>query len=160
MVTSNSNTGDSRLFDFTSKSIVAKNPTGTLPIATSMDPRWTRYYVSNYLGQSISVMCGPEGVPLTCDGVQLGQKIVDINLRQNYNPVNGAVGGNGAIGGLPIDVRHLPSQDQTHPSMRSQVDVCRQHREPIDSLKLGFPQPARARCGSYYPLYLSSSCTT
>src|SRR6185436_5527745 len=50
MVTPNSNTGDSTLFDFTSNSILAKNTTGPLPIAAAMDPRSIRYYVSNYLG--------------------------------------------------------------------------------------------------------------
>ncbi len=111
MVTPNSNTGDSTLYVFDlagSGSILDKNITGMLPIAASMDPRSTRYYVSNYLGHSISVMCGPSGVPLTCGGAQPGEKIVDINLLQNYNLLNGNVGGNGAIGGLPIQTPVSP----------------------------------------------------
>ncbi|HSL05190.1 MAG TPA: hypothetical protein VK901_16810, partial [Nitrospiraceae bacterium] len=39
--------------------IVDKQPTGTLPIASSMMPDSSKYYVSNYLGDTISVMCGP-----------------------------------------------------------------------------------------------------
>ena len=102
MVTPNSNSWDSTLFDFTNYSILAKNQTGPLPIAAAMDPLATRYYVSNYLGHSTSVMCGPKGQPLTCGGKQPGEKIVDISLLQNYDLNSGTVGGNGAIGGLPI----------------------------------------------------------
>jgi DNA-binding beta-propeller fold protein YncE len=59
MVTPNSNTGDSTLYDFNESAIVDKQPTGTLPIATGMMPDSSKYYVSNYLGDTISVMCGP-----------------------------------------------------------------------------------------------------
>jgi len=108
MVTPNSNTGDSTLFDFTSNSILAKNTTGPLPIAAAMDPRSIRYYVSNYLGHSISVMCGPAGAPLTCDGKQPGQKITDIPLllNGNYDPAGGGI--TGPIGGLPIQTPVSP----------------------------------------------------
>jgi hypothetical protein len=108
MVTPNSNSGDSTLYDFNLDGILAKNTTGLLPIAAAMDPRSIRYYVSNYLGHSISVMCGPKGQPLTCNGRNPGQKITDVNLLQNYNPVTGFVGGNGAIGGLPIQTPVSP----------------------------------------------------
>jgi|CXWL01.1.fsa_nt_gi hypothetical protein len=108
MVTPNSNSGDSTLYDFSIDGILAKNTTGPLPIAAAMDPRSIRYYVSNYLGHSISVMCGPNGQPLTCNGRNPGQKIADVNLLQNYNPVTGIVGGNGAIGGLPIQTPVSP----------------------------------------------------
>ncbi len=108
MVTPNSNSGDSTLYDFSIDGILAKNTTGPLPIAAAMDPRSIRYYVSNYLGHSISIMCGPKGQPLTCNGRNPGQKITDVNLLQNYNPVTGVVGGNGAIGGLPIQTPVSP----------------------------------------------------
>ena len=108
MVTPNSNTGDSTLFDFDLDKILTKNKTGPLPIAAAMDPLAIRYYVTNYLGHSISVMCGPKGVPLTCDGKQPGQKITDISLLQNYDLNKGTVGGNGAIGGLPIQTPVSP----------------------------------------------------
>lgn len=108
MVTPNSNTNDSTLFDFTSNSILAKNTTGPLPIAAAMDPKSLRYYVSNYLGHSISVMCGPAGAPLTCDGKTPGQKITDVPLllNGNYDPVGGGI--TGPIGGLPIQTPVSP----------------------------------------------------
>jgi hypothetical protein len=108
MVTPNSNSGDSTLFDFTSNSILAKNTTGPLPIAAAMDPRSIKYYVSNYLGHSISVMCGPAGAPLTCNGKQPGQKITDIKLllNGNYDTAGGAI--TGPVGGLPIQTPVSP----------------------------------------------------
>jgi DNA-binding beta-propeller fold protein YncE len=109
MVTPNSNTNDSTMFDFNTYTIKSQNPTGPLPIASSINPDGTKYYVSNYLGHSISVMCGPNGTPATCNGKNPGEKIKDIALLlQNYNPLTGAVGGNGAIGGLPIQTPVSP----------------------------------------------------
>ncbi|MDH5641459.1 MAG: hypothetical protein OEY28_09215, partial [Nitrospira sp.] len=63
MVTPNSNTGDATLYDFNSNVITEKQPTGTLPIASGMMPDSSKYYVSNYLGDTISVMCGPYPKP-------------------------------------------------------------------------------------------------
>jgi plastocyanin len=97
MVTPNSNTNDSTFWDFVTDKIKAKPATGTLPIASGINPDSTKYYVSNYLGHSISVI-----------DMATGNKINDINLLQNYNPVTGAVGGNGAIGGLPIQTPVSP----------------------------------------------------
>lgn len=97
MVTPNSNTNDSTFWDFITDKIKSKPATGTLPIASGINPDSTKYYVSNYLGHSISVI-----------DMASGNKINDINLLQNYNPVTGAVGGNGAIGGLPIQTPVSP----------------------------------------------------
>ncbi len=97
MVTPNSNTNDSTFWDFITDKIKAKSATGTLPIASGINQDSTKYYVSNYLGHSISVM-----------DMATGNKIKDINLLQNYNPVTGDVGGNGAIGGLPIQTPVSP----------------------------------------------------
>ncbi|HEX5647000.1 MAG TPA: hypothetical protein VFX56_08515, partial [Nitrospira sp.] len=108
MVTPNSNTNDSTLFDFNTYTIKSQNATGPLPIASSMAPDGTKYYVSNYLGHNISVMCGPNGTPATCDGKNPGEKIKDINLLQNYNPLTGELTGNKAIGGLPIQTPVSP----------------------------------------------------
>jgi hypothetical protein len=47
MVTPNSNTSDSTLFDFNSYAIIDKQPTGALPIATGMMPDSSKSYVSN-----------------------------------------------------------------------------------------------------------------
>ena len=111
MATPNSNSADSTFFDFITDLIVKKEPTGALPIAAAMDPRSTKTYVSNYLSHTTSVLCG--GVAATppiaaCVTGGPGTKIKDINLLQNYNPVTGAVGGNGAIGGLPIQTPVSP----------------------------------------------------
>jgi DNA-binding beta-propeller fold protein YncE/plastocyanin len=97
MVTPNSNTNDSTFWDFITDKIKSKPATGTLPIAAGINPDSTKYYVSNYLGHSISVI-----------DMATGNKIKDINLLQNYNPITGAVGGNGAIGGLPIQTPVSP----------------------------------------------------
>jgi DNA-binding beta-propeller fold protein YncE/plastocyanin len=97
MVTPNSNTNDSTFWDFITDKIKAKPATGTLPIAAGINPNSTKYYVSNYLGHSISVI-----------DMATGNNINTINLLQNYNPITGAVGGNGAIGGLPIQTPVSP----------------------------------------------------
>ena len=104
MVTPNSNTGDSTLFDFNSYAIIDKQLTGTLPIATGMMPDSSKSYVSNYLGHTISVMCGP--YPKT--NCNPGQKIKDINLllNGNYDPVGGAI--TGPIGGFSVQTPVSP----------------------------------------------------
>jgi hypothetical protein len=116
MATPNANTGDSTLYAFhptnpNAGTITSKEATGALPIASSMNPRGTKYYVSNYLGHSISVMCGPNAaVPpiATCQANGPGTKITDINLLQNYNPITGVLTGNGAVGALPIQTPVSP----------------------------------------------------
>ena len=119
MVTPNSNTNDSTLFDFNNYSIKGKNETGTLPIASSIMPDSSKYYVSNYLGHSISVMNGPQ-VLNNYTGVgglkgagpyQPGEKIKDIPLLNpgpggNYNILTGPTGA--PIGGLPIQTPVSP----------------------------------------------------
>jgi plastocyanin len=97
MVTPNSNTNDSTFWDFITNKIKSKPATGTLPIASGINPDSTKYYVSNYLGHSISVI-----------DMATGNKINDISLLQNYDPISGTVGGNGAIGGLPIQTPVSP----------------------------------------------------
>ncbi|OQW35219.1 MAG: hypothetical protein A4E19_16740 [Nitrospira sp. SG-bin1] len=95
MVTPNSNTNDSTFWDFITDKIKSKPATGTLPIASGINPDSTKYYVSNYLGHSISVI-----------DMATGNKINDINLLQNYNPLTGPTGG--PIGGLPIQTPVSP----------------------------------------------------
>jgi plastocyanin len=97
MVTPNSNTNDSTFWDFITDKIKAKPATGTLPIASGINPNSTKYYVSNYLGHSISVI-----------DMATGTNINNISLLQNYDLVSGSVGGNGAIGGLPIQTPVSP----------------------------------------------------
>ena len=60
-----------------------------------MNPNSTKYYVSNYLGNSTSVI-----------DMATGTKIKDINLLQNYNAITGPTGG--PIGALPIQTPVSP----------------------------------------------------
>jgi DNA-binding beta-propeller fold protein YncE/plastocyanin len=97
MATPNSNTNDSTLLDVPAGTITAKLATGTLPIATGMMPDASKYYVSNYLDSTISVvdMAAPQRVTKT------------INLLANYDPIGGAV--TGPIGALPIQTPVSPT---------------------------------------------------
>lgn len=116
MVTPNSNTNDATLFDFNTYTIKNQQPTGALPIASGMMPDESKYYVSNYLGHSTSVMCGPPApgtVTRTCkkpDGTEVtsGQKIKDIPLllNGNYDPFGGGI--TGPVGGFPIQTPVSP----------------------------------------------------
>ena len=113
MATPNSNSGDSTLYSFITNLIVKKEPTGPLPIAAAMNPTSTKTYVSNYLGHSISVLCG--GVPATppiaaCVAGGPGTKIKDIPLllNGNYNPITIGAPITGPVGGLPIQTPVSP----------------------------------------------------
>jgi DNA-binding beta-propeller fold protein YncE/plastocyanin len=96
MATPNSNTNDSTLLDVPAGTITAKLATGTLPIATGMMPDTSKYYVSNYLDSTISV-------------VDMAARRVTktINLLANYDPISGAV--TGPIGALPIQTPVSPT---------------------------------------------------
>jgi 6-phosphogluconolactonase (cycloisomerase 2 family) len=101
MVTPNSNTNDSTFFDFITDTIKSKAATGTLPIASGINPDSTKYYVSNYLGHSISVI-----------DMASGNKIKDIALLDptptgNFDIINGPKPG-APIGGLPIQTPVSP----------------------------------------------------
>lgn len=66
MVTPNSNTNDSTRIKLSDGSIAAKTLTGTLPIASSIMPDASKYYVSNYLDSTIT--CISIGKPACKDG--------------------------------------------------------------------------------------------
>lgn len=109
MITPNSNTGDSTLYDFNNNIILDQEPTGTLPIATGMMPDSSKNYVSNYLGHTVSVMCGQ--YPKT--NCVPGQKIKDIyllldpgNPNHPYNPVTGEI--TGPVGGFSVQTPVSP----------------------------------------------------
>ncbi len=127
MVTPNSNSADSTLYEFTGWNtghVLAKNETGPVSIASGMMPDSSKYYVTNYLGHSISVMNGPRTLT-NYTGVgglkgagpyAPGEKIKDISLIQGYDLVKGcekdAQGKekcvDGFIGGLPVQVPVSP----------------------------------------------------
>lgn len=121
MVTPNSNAADSTLYEFTGLTtgqVLSKNETGALSIASGMMPDSSKYYVTNYLGHSISVMNGP--LPLTnytgIGGLKgagpyaPGEKIKDINLLQGYDPKTGCTATcvDGLIGGFPVQIPVSP----------------------------------------------------
>jgi len=60
-----------------------------------MNPKATKYYVSNYLGNTTSVI-----------DMATGLKIKDINLLANYNAITGPTGG--PVGALPIQTPVSP----------------------------------------------------
>jgi DNA-binding beta-propeller fold protein YncE len=100
MVTPNSNTADSTIYDFDQDRILYKPLTGPLPIAAALNPNSTKYYVSNYLGNTTSVI-----------DMASGLKLYDINLLQNYTGVeNIGPGGviSGPVGALPIQTPVSP----------------------------------------------------
>lgn len=116
MVTPNSNSGDSTLYSFTTDTILNQKPTGALPIATGMMPDSSLYYVSNYLGDTISVMCGQyPPTSGTHSGCVPGTKLTDINLLQGYNTVTGTNDGSipggvttGPYGGFSVQTAVSP----------------------------------------------------
>ncbi|THJ19175.1 MAG: copper oxidase [Nitrospira sp. CG24B] len=115
MATPNANTNDSSFFDFPADKVVKKESTGFLPIAAAMNPDSTKTYVSNYLGHSISVLCGGTAAtpPIAeCVSGGPGTKIKDIPLLDpspngNYDVINGPKQG-APIGGLPIQTPVSP----------------------------------------------------
>jgi plastocyanin len=98
MVTPNSNTNDSTVVHLVPGTIEPKVDTGWLPIASGMMPDASKYYVSNYLSSSISV------IDLTKPHPTL---IKNIDLLANYDPISGAV--SGAVGALPIQTPVSPN---------------------------------------------------
>ena len=120
MVTPNSNTNDSTRIDLKTGTILAKTPTGTLPIASSMMPDASKYYVSNYLDSTIT--CISIGHPACkADGGRHRVPTKTINLLlggttlANYDPITvypypnpSGAGGFSTSGGLPIQTPVSP----------------------------------------------------
>ncbi|MDE2059906.1 MAG: copper oxidase [candidate division NC10 bacterium] len=100
MVTPNADTDDSTLYNFPQRRIEAKSHTGAFPIATGMMPDSSKYYVSNFLDSTLSVL------NINLPGKAPGEKIKDINLLANYNPITGPIGG--PVGALPIQTPVSP----------------------------------------------------
>ena len=95
MVTPNVFTGDSSIFDFPSNHTTSVVPTGALAIATGMMPDASKYYVANFLDNTITII-----------QTQTGNVFGTINLLANYDPVTGAI--TGPVGGLPIQTPVSP----------------------------------------------------
>ena len=150
MSTPNSNTDDSTLLNIPAGTITSKVHTGTLPIASGMMPDASKYYVSNYVDSTISVvdMSAPQHVTKT------------INLLANYDPISGAI--TGPIGGLPIQTPVVPTgkyvvQANTLTATITFIDTA------TDTLVKSLPCDAGchganfgAKKGGGYLLYISS----
>ena len=95
MVTPNAFTADSSIYDFAlDKANVTS--TGNIPIATGMMPDASKYYVANFLDNTITVI-----------NTQTGAVLKNINLIANYNPITGAI--TGPVGALPIQTPVSPN---------------------------------------------------
>src|SRR5215213_9367070 len=98
MVTPNSNTNDSTVVNLVPGTIEPKVGTGVLPIASSMMPDGSKYYVSNFVSSTISA------IDLTTPQPTL---IKNIDLLANYDPISGAV--SGGYGGFPVQTPVSPN---------------------------------------------------
>ncbi len=96
MVTPNAFTADSTIYDFPKDAVEKVVHTGAHPIATAMTPDSTKFYVANFLENTITVI-------RTSDGTVLS----NINLLANYDPISGAI--SGPVGGLPIQTPVSPN---------------------------------------------------
>jgi DNA-binding beta-propeller fold protein YncE len=95
MVTPNTFTADSTIYDFATDSVRAIAHVGNLPIATGMMPDDSKYYVDNFLDSTISVV-----------DTKTGAVLKTINLIANYDPISGAI--SGPVGALPIQTPVSP----------------------------------------------------
>jgi DNA-binding beta-propeller fold protein YncE len=98
MVTPNSNTNDSTVVHVVPGTIEPKVSTGWLPIASGMMPDASKYYVSNYLSSTISVIDLKTPHPTL---------VKNIDLLANYDPISGAV--TGGFGAFPIQTPVSPN---------------------------------------------------
>jgi DNA-binding beta-propeller fold protein YncE len=110
MVTPNSNSNDSTRIDVPSGTIAAKTAAGFLPIASSMMPDDSKYYVSNYVDSTLTcISIGPPAC--NAGGTTVPTKTINLLLGGaslgNYNPITGA--GFSTSGGLPIQTPVSPN---------------------------------------------------
>ena len=95
MVTPNAFTRNSTIFDFKTDAVRHLVSVGEAPIATGMMPDDSKYYVTNFLDSTISVI-----------NTATGAVTKTISLLANYDPISGAV--TGPLGGLPIQTPVSP----------------------------------------------------
>jgi hypothetical protein len=96
MVTPNTFTADSTIYDFNTDSVRELVRVGNLPIATGMMPDDSKYYVANFLDSNVNVI-----------NTKTGTVLKTVNLIANYNPITGAI--TGPVGGLPIQTPVSPN---------------------------------------------------
>ena len=102
IVTPNIFTGDIGIYasgtgDILERTQTGNNAPGAHPIAIGMMPDSSKIYASNLLHHSLSVLDGHDGTLKKT-----------INLIANYNPITGAIGGDGTVGILPIQTPVSP----------------------------------------------------
>ena len=104
MVAPDPNTDEATLWDVPSGRIIQKPRLARLPIASSMTPDSSKYYVANLLANSISCVSIDVNRPACVDG---GVPVIrkTIRLDTNYDLVTGA---HGDIGLLPIQLPVSP----------------------------------------------------
>lgn len=108
MVTPNENLNTSTVYNFPAGAIQKTLSTGHVPIATGMMPDSTKYYVANFLDNTISVI-----------NMATNTEIKKINLIANYDPVSGVVVPDPASG--KIFVGALPIQTPVSPDGKNMV---------------------------------------
>jgi DNA-binding beta-propeller fold protein YncE len=104
MVTPNPNTNDATLFDVPNGTIIQKPKLAQVPIASSMSPDDSKYYVANLLANSISCVSTDITKPACADRGRLVIRKT-IRLDSNYDLVTGA---DGPVGLLPIQIPVSP----------------------------------------------------
>ncbi len=101
MVTPNEDADESALYDFT-HGLAEPAHTGHSPIATGMMPDSSKYYVANFLDNSLSVI----GIKQAHGHAPTINKLYDINLLGDYDPIGGTA--TTFIGALPIQTPVSP----------------------------------------------------
>jgi YVTN family beta-propeller protein len=96
MVTPNTFTADSTIYDFKTDSVRELVRVGNLPIATGMMPDDSKYYVANFLDSSVNVI-----------DTKTGTVLKTINLIAHYDPITGSI--TGPVGALPIQTPVSPN---------------------------------------------------
>lgn len=103
MVTPDPNTNESTLLNIQTGAIVQKRALERVPIASSMTPDGSKYYIANLLSNSISCV-SIKGKACISNGQPVGAKT--IRLDRGYDPVSGAHKAN--LGILPIQTPVSP----------------------------------------------------
>jgi DNA-binding beta-propeller fold protein YncE len=106
MVTPNPNSADATLFDVPSGTIIQKPRLADTPIASSMAPDDSKYYIANLLASSISCVSMDITKP-ACGGATGPVVRKTIRLDEGYDLVTGPKEG-GTVGLLPIQIPVSP----------------------------------------------------
>jgi DNA-binding beta-propeller fold protein YncE len=103
MVTPDPNTDEATLFNVQTGAIVSKRSLEKVPIASSMTPDGSKYYIANLLSNSISCV-SIKGKACVSNGQPVGAKTV--RLDRGYDPISGSHRNN--LGILPIQTPVSP----------------------------------------------------